>query len=498
MIAKILTLAVTIILLTACNSTQPTVKGVSSVGATTSPAELNANTSTAIETKYMCEIATTNGLKPKPGQMDYFRMDPGGVGYVDLYGDGIIDVVSGLSDAMFDASRFNSPEEVAEWFAGNKERSTQATQALFFSPDPNFVVPEAKVDHSRNILPGDLNGDGIDDLVFFSMKRDFDHKINPNSGKAYNSVFLSGPNGYEIKALPGDKEFWHGGSIGDIDNDGDLDIVATTWSVGPLGYINDGKGNFKAKYIFGNSHPRSKQYVSVTLWDIDKDGILDMVGAQDGHYHPATNSIHWGKGNGKFESRPTVLNPNYKKEGYELISDNVFADLDGDGTEEIISLASYDSLGEKYSYHGYRVFVTKLNGRKVSKRTVIDDVAGKNSWFPYIGACDLKNDGDMDLVIERNGEMHTPRDARNADKIVYENDNGTFTKVMLAQTDIYENMTDTQRSEVIAEAERLGVAWEGYVPVQVYYPTSDGKRKGKTVADRPLRHLVKGTPVQFH
>jgi hypothetical protein len=497
MIAKILTVAVTSIFLAACNSTKPTVKAVSSVKPTPSPAELNANTSTAIETKYMCDIATTNGLKPKPGQMDYFRLGSGGVGYVDLYGDGVIDVVTGFSDEMFLASRFNSPEEVAEWYEGNDKRATEATQYMFFSPDPNFVVPNAKIDMARHLLPGDLNGDGVEDLVFISMKQDFDN-IGSTANFAKNTVLLSGKDGYKLKELPGDKSLWHGGSIGDLDNDGDLDIVAVSWRTGAISYINDGAGNFRAKYIFGKPHSKSKMYVNVTLWDIDKDGILDMIGSQDGHHHPATNSIHWGKGNGKFEALPTVLNRNFDEEGYELIADNVFADLNGDGVEEIISLASYDSLGKKYSYHGYRVFITEMDGRKVSKRTVIDEVAEANAWFPYFAACDLKNDGDIDLVIERNGEMHTPRSARNTDKIVYENNNGTFTKVMLAQTDIYENMTDAQRSEVITEAERLGVAWEGYVPVQVYYPTSDGKRKGKTVADRPLKHLVKGTPVEFH
>ena len=40
--------------------------------------------------------------------------------------------------------------------------------------------------------------------------------------------------------------FSHGSDAGDIDNDGDVDVLTTDFS-GAICHFNDGKGNFKAK-----------------------------------------------------------------------------------------------------------------------------------------------------------------------------------------------------------------------------------------------------------
>ena len=59
--------------------------------------------------------------------------------------------------------------------------------------------------------------------------------------------------GYETFYLPGEKSLFHGGTAGDIDNDGDIDIVVTP---GPkneiIAYLNNGKGKFKTKKILKN------------------------------------------------------------------------------------------------------------------------------------------------------------------------------------------------------------------------------------------------------
>lgn len=476
------------LLVTGCVTTVPpsaaTVKIVPS-------AILNSGTSTYTESQYMCRIATENGVKPKPGHLDMFRMDHANVGYADLYGDGNIEVIAGFSDEMMDVSRKLSKEEVDEWYAGNKERSTKDTQYMFFSKDPNFVVPpETKFNLARNIIPSDLNGDGIDDLVFIQTGRDYDFNSAPNW---HNDVMISGPNGYSVSKLPGVNAWWHGGSIGDIDGDGDLDIIATPSRQNSVAaYINDGTGNFKFQHVIGRYNHK---YYNVTLWDIDKDGILDIIGS--GNDKGPQTAIHWGVGNGKFEQKPFVINKGATLD--ELSQDSVFADINGDGVEEIISLVSIDSKGGVGAWHGYRVIATEMNGREIKRRIVIDDVPQKSEWFAYITACDLKNDGDMDLIIERWGEQSLSlrnRPTRNTDKIVYENNaNSSITRIQLTHTDVYENISASQIEEIINEAIRLGVSYKGFIPTQVYYPTVDGKRKGKNVTDRPLRSVVKESPV---
>jgi hypothetical protein len=65
--------------------------------------------------------------------------------------------------------------------------------------------------------------------------------------------------------------------VGDIDKDGDIDIV-TNEHKGPdlktFIYINDGKGNFLEKEIFRGI----EMHLGARLFDLDGDGDLDIVG----------------------------------------------------------------------------------------------------------------------------------------------------------------------------------------------------------------------------
>jgi hypothetical protein len=65
--------------------------------------------------------------------------------------------------------------------------------------------------------------------------------------------------------------------LGDIDNDGDIDIV-TSEHKGPdlrtFIFINDGKGNFEEKEIYRGA----EMHLGARLADLDNDGDLDIFG----------------------------------------------------------------------------------------------------------------------------------------------------------------------------------------------------------------------------
>ena len=83
----------------------------------------------------------------------------------------------------------------------------------------------------------------------------------------------------------------HDISSGDIDNDGDVDIVSSEWwftEGNPnknklVFYINDGNGNFsidRDKLVFDDNFEKSNsQFIktSIDLYDINNDNILDIV-----------------------------------------------------------------------------------------------------------------------------------------------------------------------------------------------------------------------------
>ncbi|MHB8135009.1 MAG: FG-GAP repeat domain-containing protein [Anaerolineaceae bacterium] len=62
-------------------------------------------------------------------------------------------------------------------------------------------------------------------------------------------------------------------ALGDLDGDGDLDVVTGCWKTGPKIYLNDGKGNFTDSKINLDSYNSS----GVAIANMDGDGHLDMI-----------------------------------------------------------------------------------------------------------------------------------------------------------------------------------------------------------------------------
>lgn len=80
-----------------------------------------------------------------------------------------------------------------------------------------------------------------------------------------------------MEALGVDRSDPTGLAAGDIDNDGDLDLLVANW-MQPHGiYLNNGDGRFRNDGSFGGA---ADQAWSVVLGDIDLDGDLDaLIGA---------------------------------------------------------------------------------------------------------------------------------------------------------------------------------------------------------------------------
>ncbi len=94
-------------------------------------------------------------------------------------------------------------------------------------------------DSSYGVALGDVNQDGFIDIVV----------ANAYSDPSYNAIYLNDGNGYFFtETLFGlSNEDTYGVAIGDIDSDGDLDIVAANRKKKNFVYFNDGSGNFSTK-----------------------------------------------------------------------------------------------------------------------------------------------------------------------------------------------------------------------------------------------------------
>jgi hypothetical protein len=448
--------------------------------------DINSTTSRYIRTKYMCVLSTQNGVKPFPKALDHFRMNYAHYGIADLYGDGTLDMMFGASDETFSIESVSKRKNPTWVYEGNRSRSRKAHQYSFYSPDPDFDVPNGtRYILARTIQTQDYNGDGVDDLAISNYGPDYRPFVHQS-----NEVLLSGPNGYKTSLLPGPKGLFHGGASGDIDNDGDVDIVVTgqaTNSARLTIYENDGKGRFSIQKNFGIPS-RSKSYGAVTvgLWDLNGDRELDLI--VGGRSAEEAVLVFWGLKGLKFRKSPTIIG------GEMFVSDKTmndrvkktfsmdaeamdfeFADLDGDGRVELVILAMADR------YNSWRLFSVAFNDTEIDRIVEIDrtDGSGVGNWLPWISACDLKNDGNIDLVYEHFGQSshgnwinpyYLRQDWSRLDKIVWVNSGqGRFNRYHLEAKVFFKKYVHGFLS---ANAEFLGVSSEGYEPKQEYYPNN--------------------------
>ncbi|MGJ8615524.1 MAG: CRTAC1 family protein, partial [Sulfitobacter sp.] len=123
--------------------------------------------------------------------------------------------------------------------------------------------------------------------------------------------------------------FWEGRSLssGDIDRDGDLDLVIASTGAGIYAYLNDGTGQFSRMALpLGNL--ADWPIFNAALVDMDNDGWLDLVIA------PYQNGLwSWRNQGGTFGSEPPLKLPNL--ETAPLAMALSFADMDRNGRLDV-------------------------------------------------------------------------------------------------------------------------------------------------------------------
>ena len=160
---------------------------------------------------------------------------------------------------------------------------------------------------------GDVDGDGDLDLVSGNLNQ-------------VNRVYLGNGNGTFASGNDVDTPTNSTNSIalGDVDGDGDLDLVTGNQSQVNRVYLGNGNGTFAS----GNDvDTPTNVTIPISLGDMDGDGDLDLVVGNSGQ----VNRVYLGNGNGTFASGSDIDTPTNVTKFVQL------GDVDGDGDLDIVT-----------------------------------------------------------------------------------------------------------------------------------------------------------------
>jgi len=232
---------------------------------------------------------------------------------------------------------------------------------------------------SNYLVPGDVDGDGdLDILVLRGYLRFNQIK---NDCLDWDILLLNDGSGRFREspgAIPkGGVHDYYNGVAGDIDGDGDSDFVFSARFGGTGVYVNDSKGRFK--FLSGDKVGLGGAYGPVYLSDFDGDGDLDLV---------VGRFFYLNDGTGKFSLAPTTRFPSIVGTVYG----SCFGDFDGDGDTDVIYSGSF--LQKTLLF-----FENKGKGFFQDQSQVRTPFAPFNDMRPLLEGVDVDCDGSLDLVI---------------------------------------------------------------------------------------------------
>jgi hypothetical protein len=236
-----------------------------------------------------------------------------------------------------------------------------------------------QLESPQSVKSADLDGDGDLDVLASSY---FDNRFvwfENLDGKS---------NDVKLHTISSTINTPWGVDAGDLDNDGDMDVVvASVFGSIIMWYENlDGKGTFVEKKTI-SAYKVSK----IKAVDVDNDGDLDLV------WLSSTTDVEmmWNKnidGLGTFSHSFDIEN------NVSSITDFYPSDIDGDGALDIVSTFSISGQGGSKGVTWYK---NTNDGVHFENRLLISDAVG---YVTSVYAGDLDGDGDMDVISGSSGE----------------------------------------------------------------------------------------------
>lgn len=309
---------------------------------------------------------------------------------IDINGDGLEDIFYNDLNDISDINRFlatsinKSPSVFMN--TGTKMEKIDWT-------GPSIIDPMAS-----EILVGDFNNDSLPDL--FSIVA-YDTPNGIEGDYQISNLLLNSKDGFKtVIEFPHQAGYHHTGCSGDIDNDGDLDVIMFNfgyWENFITSKIlwNDGNANFTfSEAGFSRIAPVHRSQ----LFDVNKDGFLDLVISQPlAKYHV---DIMWGNGKDFDLSNSS----SFETIDYPVgsVIDIDFTDVDNNGMAEIIlsgHATSYVSPIDSTHTNVYyiQLFQSDDNGKTFTNKTKQYFDVTSFPRFANMSVKDLDKNGKTDI-----------------------------------------------------------------------------------------------------
>jgi hypothetical protein len=308
---------------------------------------------------------------------------------VDIDGDGDLDYVAGNHSSGTYTQTTILRNDGSGHFADVSRSSGITLQSYPHYGDPSGAT-------------GDFDGDGDADLVLSGAV---------GSGTPQSCRLLrndgAGIFTYDASAFPVDQGRYNteNGDLraADLDGDGDLDIVGPGVDWGMACFLNDGSGHFtnaQATHLPASAG-RLARFAALRLGDVDRDGDLDIVASQD--WVLARPFLFLNDGTGHFTDVSATQMPNDARGGAELL----LADFDGDGDLDLLTVL-YAGIAYPGFLGSQEILINDGLGRFARDPGARMIANLRNGGAQDAIAADFDQDGDLDLVVGSNAARPDP------------------------------------------------------------------------------------------
>ncbi len=308
------------------------------------------------------------------GNGSYVEMDVGIVG-TDVYGTRFLEVADFDHDGDLDVISLGDRTEIKLYLNQGSPNYLQGSAAI------QFPITYALA-QNHAITSADVNNDGYIDVI--AGQKLLDIFLNNKTSSPFDNITpirINLPHNLVIKSL----------DSGDVDNDGDLDIVlglngisGSTQGEDVL-FFNDGSSTpfTRENYsLIGSEYYESR---SIKLVDINRDSLLDLLIGNSG----APNQIILNNGS---DDPYQAINTFNVQDNNEFTNNLLYGDINQDGAIDLLSLSS----------NGYPSQILSQSVQLSYSGVQSSDIDALTNPTESLAVFDMDGDGDLDIISGNN------------------------------------------------------------------------------------------------